>query len=221
MSPTKMYSGFLDQLMEVPSSDPDDARRRKLLNILLIGVAALSAITIFVVIISPFISPFNSQGEFWIGLASAIGMFIGALFFYQINRNPRLPGWVASYLFILFLMIVFAFTDSQAELANGRSLFIFTIPVIMASILLRPVSSFIFALLSSTEIWVLGQISGTPANLFAMVGFFLVAFISWLSARNLEQALRELRVINAELDQRVIDRTRELTESLEIGRAHV
>ena len=44
--------------------------------------------------------------------------------------------------------------------------------------------------------------------------FFLVALVSWLSARSLEKALVDLRVINTELDRRVADRTRDLAEAL-------
>jgi PAS domain S-box-containing protein len=47
-----------------------------------------------------------------------------------------------------------------------------------------------------------------------MVGFFLVAFITWLSSRSLEQALRELREINTNLDQIVKERTHALAEAL-------
>ena len=43
----------------------------------------------------------------------------------------------------------------------------------------------------------------------------MLALVSWLSARSLEEALRELRVINANLDQVVIERTKALAESLE------
>ncbi len=43
-----------------------------------------------------------------------------------------------------------------------------------------------------------------------MLGFFTVALVAWLSARNLENALRDLRALNRELDQRVEERTREL-----------
>ena len=48
-----------------------------------------------------------------------------------------------------------------------------------------------------------------------MLGFFAVAFVSWLSARSLENALHDLRVLNTELEQRVEDRTRELAEANE------
>jgi PAS domain S-box-containing protein len=84
----------------------------------------------------------------------------------------------------------------------------------MASILLSPVSSFIFALISSIEISLLARAVGTPTNSFAVAGFFMVAFVSWLSSRSLEQTLKELRTINTNLDQIVKERTHALAEAL-------
>jgi len=80
--------------------------------------------------------------------------------------------------------------------------------------LLTPASSFAFSLFSSGIISFLALESGITPNLPAIVGYFVLALISWLSSRSLEQALQGLRQINAELDQRVADRTRELSESL-------
>ncbi|MGC1375499.1 MAG: ATP-binding protein [Anaerolineales bacterium] len=53
-----------------------------------------------------------------------------------------------------------------------------------------------------------------PPNTPAISVFLLFAIMSWLSSRSLEQALRELRTVNVELDQRVADRTRELSDAL-------
>ncbi len=47
-----------------------------------------------------------------------------------------------------------------------------------------------------------------------MTILFLIALVSWLSAHSLEQALRDLRVINTDLDRRVADRTSDLAEAL-------
>jgi PAS domain S-box-containing protein len=47
-----------------------------------------------------------------------------------------------------------------------------------------------------------------------MSGFFTLALISWLSARSLEHALRDLRNINANLDNIVKERTHALAEAL-------
>jgi len=110
---------------------------------------------------------------------------------------------------------VSTFSDSPAEVANGRSLFVFTIPIAISSLILFPLASFIFAALSSIIIVLLANSVPMLPNPIAIVGFFMLAIISWLSARSLEQTLRELRAINANLDQVVTERTQALAESLE------
>jgi len=214
MKPSVNFSTTLSRFTDVPSSDPDDARRRKLLNILLVGLAVLAVLTVLIVFISYALGFIKNTSDLWLGVASTIGIVFGAAVFWFINRSQKIPGWVASFLFLLFLLIIFTFSDSRIELANGRSLFIFTIPIIMASILLRPSSSFLFALFGSIEISILARTIGTATNFFAVVGFFVVAFVAWLSARSLEQVLRDLREINTNLDKIVQERTGELAEAL-------
>lgn len=203
---------LVSSLIDVSATDPDDKRRRKLLNVLLLGIVVLTFLMLFLLIILT-ISGENLEidGAVWVG---ALMLLLGCLAFYWSSRNSSIPGWVTSGVFLLFLMVLFMFGDTPEQLAGGRSLFVFTIPVIMASILLFPASSFIFAGLSALEIWYLAIQAGALFNTFAAIGFFLVALVSWLSARNMEQALREVRAINKELDQRVADRTRELSEAL-------
>ena len=138
-------------------------------------------------------------------LAVIIGIFI---------LNRFYSGKVAGTIFLILLLIVFFFTDTPAELSGGRSLFVFFIPVTIASLLITPATSFIFALLGSLEIIYISSSIGVSPNYPGIIGFFLLAIISWLSSRSLEQALRDLRTTNAELDQRVEDRTRELSDAL-------
>lgn len=203
---------FPNLLLDVSATDPDDARRRKLLNIILLGTGVLTTLVIFSLLGALIMGQGDTiDGDAWIG---AIGLLLGIAAFSWSNRNPSVPGWVTSGLFLVFLMVLFLFVDTPDQLAGGRSLFVFTIPVIMASILLYPAASFIFAGLASLELWYLSSQIEIFPNSFAMIGFFLVALVSWLSARNMEQALREVRAINKELDKRVADRTRELSEAL-------
>lgn len=208
-----MITEMLNRFITVPTTDPDDARRRKLLNILLIGIAMFSIVTFVFVIIADQLNALL-PGIRVIAYISPIAVLIGSMVFYFINRSSRIPGWLASALFLTFFTLLLAFIDTPNELANGRSLFVFTIPVIMASLLVNPSSGFIFALLASMEISVLAIIAEQVPNTFAIIGFFLVASVSWLSSRSLEHALRDLRTINADLDKIVTERTRALAESL-------
>jgi signal transduction histidine kinase len=114
----------------------------------------------------------------------------------------------------MFLTIIFAFIDTPEELSNGRSLFIFMLPIAMSSLILVPQASFLFATISSGIIALLSLSISQPINLFAVIGFYMLALVSWLSARSLETALQELRIINANLDNVVNQRTKALAEAL-------
>ena len=208
-------SGKAASWLDVSTSDPDDKRRRKLLNIILTGTGILSILTIIAIII---VSSLNltqtSSSDVLLVIFSGISILAIVFACYVLNRNENLPGWIPSTLFILFLMLVLGFSDTPKELAGGRSLFTFILPVVISGILLPPIFSFIFFGLVSLEIAILGRIGNVETNQLAFITFFLIAVISWLSSRAVEQAIKDLRNLNSELDQRVDERTRELAEAL-------
>lgn len=207
---------FFERFMTISTADPDDARKRKILNILLasVGVAAILAILLSIVLI------ITSQQDFEdVSLILGGGSFTiaGFLLIYAINHYWS--GKIAAFLFLTFLTIIFAFSDTPDQVSDGRTLFLFTLPIIMASILLSPGSSFIFSVFSSIIISLIAISIGIFPNIPSIFGFFLVALVSWLSARSLEQTLKELRIINVNLDKVVVERTQALAESL--GRERV
>lgn len=194
-------------LFNVPSEDPDDARRGRNLNILLVGIgmASLVALTATLVIS-------NSVEDIKLIVLASIIMIVGIIISYLISRYWSRK--IAATLFLSLLMIALSFSDSPEQLSSGRSLFIFIIPIAISSLVLQPVSSFFFAGLGSAIISILAISISLFPNVPAIAGFFLVALASWLSSRSLEQALKELRTINLDLDRRVEDRTRELSDAL-------
>jgi signal transduction histidine kinase len=204
---------YLNTILAVPTTDPDDARRRRLLNILLLGTLVASIVALIAIVINSVVDPEALNSETQLLLGGIVVFTLGIFGIYQLNR--WLSGRWAALLFLLLLTVIFIFTDSTEELVDGRSLFLFTIPIVMASMLLSSEASFIFAALGSTIISILALSIGFVPNAPAIIGFFLVALASWLSARSLEQTLTELRNINANLDQVVNERTQALAESLE------
>ncbi|MDQ3003873.1 MAG: ATP-binding protein, partial [Chloroflexota bacterium] len=93
--------------------------------------------------------------------------------------------------------------------------FLFTLPIAIASLILAPQASFLVAAISSGIIaWIATSI-GASVNIFVISGFFVLALVSWLSARSLEAALKDLRAINTDLDRVVAERTQALAESLD------
>ena len=205
---------YIETLLNVPTNDPDDARRRRLLNILLIGVLAAALMgLVSIVMLTAANRNATLDSETQILLGGIVVVTIGIFGIYQVNR--RVSGRVAALLFLLLLRILFPFMDSPSQVVEGRSLFLFTLPITIASLILLPQASFLFALLSGVIITWISITNNIFPNIPAITGLFVLALVSWLSARSLEQTLAELRNINANLDQLVHERTQALAESLE------
>ena len=204
---------YLNPILTVPTTDPDDARRGRLLNILLLGTLLAALFGLAAIITSNILNPQTSQADTRTLLVGITVFTLGIFGIYRMNR--RLPGRWAAMLFLLLLTVIFVLTDSAEELVRGRSLFLFTIPITIASLILAPQASFLFAALSSGIVAWLALSIDRNVNVFGMVGFFILALVSWLSARSLEAALKDLRAINTDLDRVVSERTQALAESLD------
>ncbi len=203
---------FFDQILAVPIGDPDDTRRRRLLNILLLGVfvSGLMGVVISIGIFFFARERLSRPGVQFI-LPTAVIFMIGTATIYLINRRS---GRWAGFLFLMLLTLSISFSDTPIEVATGRSLFFFAFPIAVSSLVLFPAASFIFAMISGGVIIALaGSLSTTP-NVPAVIGFFMLALVSWLSSRGLEQALQELRATNTNLDRLIAVRTQALAETL-------
>lgn len=202
----------LSRLLDVPLTDPDDARRRKLLNILLAGIMVL---TLLIFLTATIVGLTSQEWEQLTMLyLGSLAMLLGVMIVFVLNRYRA--GWLASSLFLLLFVVVIIVVEPPEEVTSGRSTFVLAIPVIMSSVLLWPWASFVTAgmvslLIVGIEAFVLHVVPGVPT----VFVFFAIALVSWLSARSLEQALEDLRTINRELDQRVAQRTRELSQANE------
>jgi PAS domain S-box-containing protein len=202
----------LNRLINVECADLEDARRRRLLNILLIGTMGLALLTLGLTTLAVVMNAAGNPVEVELLYLSGIAAFVGGIVIFLINRFGA--GWLASLLFLLLFLAAAAFGDEPYEVVAGRSLFLFVLPIIMASVLLRPYASFVLAFLATGVVaWISLNIEIVP-SIATTSGFFLIALVSWLAARSLEHALHDLRTINRELDQRVAERTVDLSNAL-------
>lgn len=194
------------------SNSQDEIRRRGLVRVLSIGLLALSLLAFSVIAIYLVLNPAEWEQDNVLALASSVIAFVVSAGIYQLNKKS---SGLASFLILLLLVIVPILSDTAEQVVNGRSLFLFTLPIAISSLILIPAASFLFALLSSIVVISLSLSIEIFPNMPAIIGFFMLALVSWLSARSLEQALNELRSINANLDKVVTERTQALAESLD------
>ncbi len=207
----------IGQLLDVSSADPDDARRRKLLNILLVGVAFIAFVGIILVGLASIIGLVQSGDATRLVSGLSIAL-LGFIILLLINRYWL--GWLASTLFVLFLTSVISIADTPQMVVEGRTLFLFAIPILVASVVLPPWASFGAAAACSVAVSLVAMRElGWAPPIPSMFGFFAIALVSWISARSLEQALFEVRDINRHLDGLVQERTRELADALGQTRA--
>jgi PAS domain S-box-containing protein len=205
------------KLLDISTTDPDDARRRKLLNILtlfvLVGTFVATGATLIFPALGlapppPTIDILGLETPLiFTGLLQAL---VGTGIVYAINRYWS--GEVASSLFLL-LLTVSILTSPNA--LSSDIILSFAIPIVTASFLLRPYASFIMTGLISLGTALIGMNTpGVGLQVGPMMTFLLIALVSWIAARSLENALASLRALNRELDQRVVERTQELARAL-------
>jgi PAS domain S-box-containing protein len=108
--------------------------------------------------------------------------------------NVYWAGPPASSLFVLLLLVVISVADEPQHIIEGRSMFLFFIPILVASVVLRPWAGFVVAGLSSVEVSLLALAAlGRMPPIPSMLAFFAVAWVAWTGSRSLERALRDLQ----------------------------
>ncbi len=202
-------SSWIGKLLTVRSDDAELVRRGRLLGILLLGT--LSA-TVVVSIVHGFdfvASGFSRAAT--VHLLTDLAVFAVLLGMLRLNQNGQTT--LASYT-ALVLLIVGAPALEFGDL--GRLALLYIIATGAASFFIQPRASFVSAALSGLG-YTIAFITthSTDYNYFLVVGLFMLALGTWLAATSLENALRQVHQRAEELDRRVTERTRDLTETLQ------
>ncbi|MEW5867920.1 MAG: PAS domain-containing sensor histidine kinase [Chloroflexota bacterium] len=206
------------RLIDIPSIDPDESRRSRLLNIILVMLEAAVVVTLVAYIVSVVstesVQAIDPGYRLLMAVTSALVMLV---VIYWVGR--RWSARLASALLLVLLTVLITVSDDTFQLIQGRSVINYVLPIILAGVLIRPSASLVSAgLIILLHAW-LAQSIQEPFNFPTAALFMVVALVAWLATQGLEQALKELRLINQELDQRVADRTRELNLAYERERA--
>jgi len=188
------------------------ARRARLLNIVLI-VFILAGL----IVALDSLNWILSAGEF-----VAMGRLVGvtslvtvALLVVLLLLNRWRSGWWLNLAFLFLITAAVAFSDEPRQVVEGRSLFFQILPILFSGFLLRPSTALWFSVLIASISAGLSLSAGLSNNSTAMIGFFLLGFLTWLVSSNLEHAIDEQDELNRGLDARVQERTRQLREANE------
>lgn len=206
----RRWMAIIPSLLDIPATDPDDARRRRLLNILLVALIVLMLVGLVTIPLAAAVGLAPPvPAVFYLGLPV---MLVCTSLIYAINRfwSGQVAGWV-----FLALLVGSMFATPPEQALSGHNILAFAIPIVIASFLLYPAAGYLLAALVSLGMALIGFLEPSiGVQVSPMLTLFLIALISWIAARNLENALKGLRALNRELDQRVVERTKELAEAL-------
>ncbi|MBK8045860.1 MAG: PAS domain-containing protein [Anaerolineales bacterium] len=177
----------------------DIERRRRILYVLLAGTALAATAILLILLFLMRATPNRSEQDLASLYWATAAVFVFTVGIYALARWLSVDA--ASTVFLVLMTIGAAIADDPIEVAHGRSLITFAIPILAASVLLRPWASFLFAGLSCVVLMVIGRQTGLLPNLLALVVFFLLALISWIFAHNLRRSNEELADSNAQIQQ--------------------
>lgn len=170
-------------------SDPDQLRRGRLLNIILFGL--------FLMFIGALVYNFLHQEagfsdwEVTLTYISTFIMLIGTGIIYLLNRY--VSSSLAASLFLLLITTTIFFADTPHESVWGRNMIPLVIPIIMASVIVHQAASFVVAGAIVCVSMVLTAYNNLSINFIGAFAYMAIAWVTWLSARTLENALSDAR----------------------------
>jgi signal transduction histidine kinase len=188
----------------VPSTQDPDERRRRALLVWVSAVILFTCLLIQVDSIRQYPLSQLLSGYFlrdlW-QLVEARQLFYGSLgegasllLIGWLNRqNLGRRGWLPGALLLATLTVLISQGDTPAEIVNGRSLMLWVLPIALAPLILPAWTAFLAATASAAAITGLAWVYLGRLNWYGLLALYVIAFVSWLSARALEQALRAER----------------------------
>lgn len=167
-------------------------QKKKFLTILLLITSIGALITLGVLIITTFLGIPETLEKITLLYLGIFSVLIGVVIIYLINNVLSID--LAGIVFLGLLLAIIVFSDNPHEIVTGRGLLIFSILIISASVLVKPWASFFLAGLSSLANILLAISSpDLSPNIPAIIGFFIIATISWISSRIHEGSLHYSR----------------------------
>ena len=208
-------------LLRVPESTDEQGVQRHTLHVLLLG-AIVACIIVLMYLLGTHLSPLRPlEADERILLWSVPAILACCALLLFVNR--LVSGTAASIVFVVLLFIGALITDTPEQVAGGRGLLAFAVPILVASLLIRPWAGFLVSGLGGATIAIMNaRMTGGLLNIPCILLLQLLAAISWLSARGQASLSRRLRSSNAALVQRseelalLYEASRTLSQTLDL-----
>ncbi len=199
---------MLRNIFRIPDTfDPDDRRRRQILNILLIStliliiVGIVGTLLIFVddITLMPYILKIGTENLFndpYVGsiLNSGIFFLISSIILLVANHSPKVPNWLTGVAFVTFFCVALTLSGTPENLAYGSDVIFWVLPISISAIVINPAFAFVVALGISTYIWVaIPHPNDIYPNIYVMLGLLFTALVTWLGMSIANRAIRDAR----------------------------
>jgi len=182
------------KLLQLPDTfDPDDRRRRQILNLILALFIAGGLVSIIATFSygDSFMEIIRDQDGVLILLSSVAVVVIFTLLF-LLNRWER-AGTLAGWLFVLSLIAITSISDTPSELVE-RGLIVWTLPILAGGIVLPPLAVFSVAtLVSAANLYITAMVLHVSTNPYAIAIYFVLAALTWLGMSIANGAIRTAR----------------------------
>ena len=180
--------------LNVPNTfDPDDLRMRRILNIVLLALLVISLVSLTSAFVygDSFLDVLNdAEAQFILFGSSA--MTAVCLVLIVLNRSTGIPKHVAGSILVIVMTGVVAFSDHPNDLANGRSLIFWLLPVVLSVVVLPPISVFLVDLVVFVAIALYSE-SLEQINVFAIFTIGGISVLAWLGMSIANRAIRDAR----------------------------
>ena len=185
----------LPEFMQIPDTfDPDDRRRRQILNIILsfFIVAGLLSVIVTLSYGDTLLEVVQDPDGLLVLLSSTSVVIVFALLSI-LNRWER-AGSLAGWLCVIALIAITSISDTPNELL-GRGLIFWTLPILAGGIVLPPLAVFAVALIVSlVNSYISIVILHLSPNPYALAIFFVLAALTWLGMSIANSAIRTARL---------------------------
>jgi signal transduction histidine kinase len=201
----------LKKMLQSQHPDSLKALHGTLLNFSVVAAFLLSCLLMLYIFVSTDASDVENV---WRGMTAVVMALCLTIVVLRLNHRGHLS--LAAWVYLIGCLVVTSSSDAPRHLIEGRSTIMYAVLIVLASAVTTPAASILMAALVSLAVYGLAWSTGlvwSPIGLSLPITtsfFFLIATITWLITRRLEQAIMFAQDLNQTLDFRVNERTREL-----------